>query len=166
MGKWMAVLAFLVTVMVLVVERGAANEARVAAEAEAEQESVAARCEEYGREAERIVEARNPTPESERGSGLLADDGGYTGIPIYANARVPPIRWFCKNSELVVDLRGSWLLDAADATRALENLLADFEDSGLDARRDGLEIELGLVLHGGVARFDPRAERSQAITAE
>ncbi|NNE17185.1 MAG: hypothetical protein HKN10_01790 [Myxococcales bacterium] len=165
MGKLMAVLALLVAVMVLVVERGGANET-ADAEDVAEQDSFAALCGEYGREAERIVEARNPTPKPELGPVLLAEDGGYTGIPLYAGVPVPRIRWFCENDELLVELRGSWLLGAHDSTSALQNLLADFEDNGLGARRDGLEVVLGTAYEGGMARFDPRAERSRAILAE
>ena len=165
MGKWMAVLAFSVTVMVLVVDRGAANET-VVAEDVVEQDSLVARCEEYGREAERIVEARNPTPEPEPGSGLLAEDSGYTGIPIFWNASVPRIQWFCKNGELLVDLDGPWLLDAYDATEALQNLVADFEDNGFDGRQDGLEIVLGFLRSGGIAWFDPRYGRSQALSCD
>ena len=151
--------------MVLVVDRGAANET-VDAEDVAEPDSSAARCEEYGREAERIVEARNPTPESERKPALIADDGGYTGISAWVAAPVRRIQWFCNNGELLVDLDGPWLLDAYDATSALQNLVADFEDNGFDARQDGLEIVLRFVRYEGTAWFDPRYGRSQALSCD
>jgi len=74
-----------------------------------------------------------------------------------------PVAWI-RGFDGEVD--GPWLLDAYDATSALQNLVADFEDNGLDGRQDGLEIVLGFLRSGGTAWFDPRYGPSQALSCD
>ena len=69
-----------------------------------------------------------------------------------------PVRnmsWWCDGEQLSVRVKGPWILDASDIPSALENLLQDLRDRGLDAQEDGVGIVLEAILVDGSARFRP-----------
>lgn len=114
------------------------------------------RCEVYGEAVEEMVNARSPEPEPAGGptSGVIADDGGYTGIPIYSRAPLGKMRWWCDGKRLTVRVWGPWVFEGADFGAALEKLVEDLRGRKLVASRDGIEILLEAELFDASARFD------------
>ena len=116
-------------------------------------------CERYGQAADRIIEARFPKPEPRPLSHFIADDGGYTGVPIHANfAPNRLLDWSCKGQHLTLEGQGVWVLDAGDIRITLEHLLRDFRDQGLEPAEDGIEITLETIYFDESAHFGPRGE--------
>jgi hypothetical protein len=71
--------------------------------------------------------------------------------------------WWCDGEQLSVRVKGPWILDAGDIPSALENLLQDLRDRGLDAEEDAVGIVLDAILVDGSARFDPASEQESAL---
>jgi hypothetical protein len=105
------------------------------------------------------VESMCEQPEPRPLSHILADDGGYTGVPIHANfAPNRSLYWSCEGQHLTLEGRGVWVLDAGDIRITLEHLLRDFRDQGLEPAEDGIEITLGTIYFDESAHFGPRDE--------
>ena len=116
--------------------------------------AVPTHCERYGEMTERIVDARSPEPKADDRPVLLAEDSGYTGIPIVLNQPIPKMSWWCDGAQLTVQVRGPWILDARDIPSALENLIRDLRAEGLDPQVDAVGIVLEAILYDESARFD------------
>jgi len=100
------------------------------------------------------VDARSPEPKADDRPVLLAEDSGYTGIPIVLNQPIPKMSWWCDGAQLTVQVRGPWILDARDIPSALENLIRDLRAEGLDPQVDAVGIVLEAILYDESARFD------------
>lgn len=102
------------------------------------------RCDVYGESIAEMVDARFPEPKPAGGptSGVIADDGGYTGISIHSHAPLRKMRWWCDGRRLTVRVLGPWILGGADMDSALGNLVVELRERGLDAEEDGIEIRL------------------------
>jgi hypothetical protein len=135
-----------------------------AAEGEAEEATAGpSDCERYGEMTDRIVEARFPEPKPGPLSNIMADDSGYTGVLVHWSVPMPKMYWWCDGEQLSVRVRGPWMLAASDMPSALENLLQDLRDRGLDAQEDAVGIVLEGILVDGSARFDPASEQEPAL---
>jgi hypothetical protein len=116
-------------------------------------------CERYGELTARMVAARYPEPEVDPKGGLLAEDSGYTGVPIVWTASLPRMSWWCDGERLSVRVEGPWVFYAPDLPSALENMLHELRNGGADPQEDAVPIVLDAFYEAEPAEFEPAGER-------